>query len=173
MRGGQASHDLVFGLGENPGSLTATVTWPSGIVQTDVPLLVDQLNVISLQDLLVDNSSVVGKYTIQASGLVDWEFKWDVNILGDAQLNEVIFNMASLPTQCQPEESSISLATSSNVELSVSANASGGYTNTMTWRDRPCVPSCFIPFRVKSGHSLATDTNDSDKILRVKICVGN
>lgn len=61
MRGSQSSRDLIYGLGDFQGAITATVTWPSGIVQTDIPLVVDHLNVISLADIQVDNASVVGK----------------------------------------------------------------------------------------------------------------
>ncbi len=172
MRGSQSSRDLMFGLGDYQGPISATVIWPSGIEQTDVPLVMDQINVISLAEIQVNDSSVVGKYIVQASGLVDWQIKWDVNILGDAQFNEVIFNMASIPSQCQPEEASITLA-SNDVELNVSAKASGGFTIVITWRNRPCVPRCKIPFRVKSGNSQQTDTSDSDKNLKVKVCIGN
>jgi hypothetical protein len=173
MRGGQKSRDLVFGLGDYTGPLTASVFWPSGTEQDEVPLTIDELNVISLADITVDDSSVVGKYIVHAGGPVDWEFTWDTNIMGDPAYDEVIFDIGNISTQCQPDLSLVSLAASGDVTLTTSTKAGGGFTHVMTWKDRPCVPNCIIPFWVKSGHNQKTDQSDTAKNLRVRICVGN
>lgn len=170
MRGGQASRDLTFGLGAFDGSVTATVTWPSGVVQSDVPLLLDRLNVIELAPLAIDDPTVVGTYLLQAGGLADWRFSWCTNTVGDPDYDWVIFDMASIPYECQPDFPTINVNTSDDVDLTVEALEGGGYKHVLVWSNRACVPTCNIGFWVSSGSVAQADTSDTLKSLQVKIC---
>ncbi len=171
LRGSQSDRDLVFGLGSNPGPVTATIKWPDGLVQTDVPLLIDQLNTITNSPILVQDTSVTGTYVVKATGLVDWVFTWEVDGPSDPAVDAVLFDLGSIPLQCRPGYSVITDATP-GVTLSYTANATGGYTHVMTWLDRTCVPKCTIPFQVESGMAGQIDTSSTTS-LRIRICIGS
>jgi len=171
MRGGQADRNLHFGLGAYDGPVSATVNWPSGLVQPEVPLLLDQLNLIENTAVVVDDATLVGKYKVQASGLVDWEFAWKTNAAGDPALDTVIFQTAGLPAQCLPELDSIKLGVDDDVSLTCNVSLSGGYSHVLTWANRTCVPTCQIPFKVSSGLAAQADTSDVTANLRIRICI--
>jgi len=171
MRGSQADSDLLFGLGEYSGPVTATVRWPSGLVQPDIPLQVDQLNVIENAPVAVLDATVTSRYTLQQGGLVDWVFSWETDYPSDPELDKVIFDLGSIPSQCQPGMAVLQIGASPDISLSYTAISEGGYSHVMTWSNRPCVPKCTIPFNVSSGVGSQVDVSDL-KQLRIRICAG-
>lgn len=171
MRGGQADPDLLFGLGEYDGPLGATIYWPSGIVQPDVPLVIDQVNVLTNSAVEVIDTTVEARYILRQNGLVDWEFSWETDSPGDPSLDKVIFNMGAIPVQCQPELGNIQGGVDPDVSLAYSVSPSGGYSHVMTWRNRPCVPKCTILYSVESGLGSQFDQSQEEQ-LRVRICAG-
>lgn len=80
------------------------------------------------------------------------------------------FDMASIPSQCQPGYPTITDSTP-NVTLEVTPSAAGGYDIEMVLPNQDCVPTCMIPFQVESGISGQTDLSVT-KLLRVRICAG-
>jgi hypothetical protein len=169
LRGGQASPELIFGLGNYTGLVTAKITWPDGMIQADVPVLIDQLNVISNAPVDVQESTMAGTYLSKPNGLVDWIFTWDVDGPSDPALDAVIFDPVATGPQCLPQVASISSAMS-DVTLTYTANPNGGYTHVMIWEDRECVPNCGVYFDVESGLAGQTDISDVAARLRMRIC---
>lgn len=172
MRGGQASSELIFGLKSIDDTPTATVVWPSGTVQPEVPLLLNQVNVIENAPVIVADATVVGTYQIQPGGLTNWAFTWVTNTVGDPAYDRVIFDLPGIPFQCRPPCGSIDNATE-DVTLTVDAKQGGGYKHYLVWADRPCIPTCDIGFWVSSGSSAQADTSNVKKSLKVKICTSN
>ncbi len=171
MRGSQSSSNLKFGLGEYSGPVTATITWPGGFVQDDIPLVINQLNTISNAAVAVEDSTVTATYSVNSSGLADWVFTWETDGPSDQSLDSVHFDFSSIPAQCQPTVQIIT-ETTSDVSLTYSANPGGGYTHVMTWENRTCVPKCTLPFQVESGWPGETDFSDGSHDLNVRICLG-
>jgi hypothetical protein len=172
MRGGQASRDLLFGLGTYDGAVAATVAWPGGALQVDVPLLLDQMNVIENAPVIVADATVVGTYQIQGVGLANWQFTWETNTVGDPAYDRVIFDIPGIPSQCRPTCGSIDNETE-DVTLTVDAKQGGGYKHYLVWADRPCIPTCSIGFWTSSGSSAQADTSNVKKSLNIKICTSN
>jgi len=174
MRGGQASRDLHFGLGDFDGSVVATVAWPSGYFQTVDSLSIDNLNLVSgPPKMVVDDFNISGTYTVNPNGSVNWIFSWETNIDSDPDLDEVVFNLPAIPPQCQPSNGFVKLGMSPDVSLAISPAAQGGFTHVMTWANRPCVPKCTIPFWVTSAEGINGASSNSTADLRVRVCINN
>jgi hypothetical protein len=135
-------------------------------------LVINQVNTITNEPVQVLDTTVSATYSLNSSGLVDWEFTWETNGPCDPALDTVHFDFSSIPAQCQPANMSITEATSTDVTLSYTALAAGGYSHVLTWKNRTCVPKCTLPFQVESGWTSQTDLSDGSHNLRVRICTG-
>lgn len=172
LRGGQSGSDLTFGLGNYSGPVAATITWPDGLVQANVPLLVDQLNVISNAPVTVQNGTVTGTYKIRSIGTVDWIFTWEVDGPSDPAVDAVHFDTANISSKCMPEFATITSATPGATVKAPVPLTGGGYRHEVVWTDLTCGADCLIPFQVESGIPGQTDISDGMTVLKVAICAG-
>ena len=170
MRGGQSDRNLIFGLGDYSGPVTASVKWPGGHVQDGISLTIDSLTEIEDDTSpTVDDNSVTSTYTGDpVTLLVDWIFTWETDVSCRASLDKVTFDLAGLPPNCQPELSEIS-ATTPGVAHSYEAMPGGAYRHQLIWLDRECVPLCNYDFYVTSGTDQVQD-DSTTKTLRIKVC---
>ena len=168
MRGSQTYRDLVFGLGEESSSATATITWPNGDVWPNMSLEIDKTNVIESWVRIIEGS-VVGSYEVNSDGTVNWVFEWDVNvdIPPHLYLDTVTFDMASIPTDCMPNTSIVT-----RLSRSTRNEDNDYFHHKVKLENRECVPKCNIPFKVKSSNGVTFGESDSYTLLRIRICVG-
>nr|MEE4269521.1 CRTAC1 family protein [Candidatus Krumholzibacteria bacterium] len=166
----QHQADLVFGLGEFAGEVAVNIVWPNGHSQTATFSVLNQYHTVLSDIPRVDNATVQFSRNFQVNSEVeDWVFSWETFGEGIASLDQVIFDLQSVPTRCWPEHSMLSDALNS-VTTVVSELGDGKFLHTLTYTGVECTPRCAIPYTVESAQPSFPNTSDLNS-ASIKFCV--
>jgi len=155
-RGGQNDRDLVFGLDGYSGSVTATIHWPGGFIQSTPPLDIsdeiggEELNTITdMSALSVSNLSATNVIN-PTTGTLNWTISWETNLYGNPALDMLILQEGGHRTSCWPGGRVVTPSTS-GVDHFVEPKAGGGFTHKFILYDEDCIRFCSYYYFVKSG----------------------
>lgn len=173
-RGGQNDRELIFGLGDFSGPVTATVHWLGGNIQEDVPLIISNQSSGETINTITDDtdpaiSEVSASFTVNPVTLkIDWIFSWETDVSCKASLDQVEFDQVGIPTPCWPGWTTVNPATP-DVDHVYAAKQGGGYIHKLKISNQDCTPACSFRFLVSSGTDQA-QVQSSAVFKRVKIC---
>lgn len=172
-RGGQRDRDLIFGLGDHDGPVTATVLWPRGHEQFDVPLFVsdsivgETMNVITDETMVISNLNVA-TVVIPGTMSFDWVFSWDTNAACDPGLDALTIDQAGIANPCLPGWTVLTPATP-GVEHEYAAKPGGGFVHRFIIRNVECNLNCSVRYSAFSAHG-ANQATSAQKTKRVTFC---
>lgn len=172
-RGGQQDRDLVFGLGDYSGPVTATVKWPRGHVQYDIPLFVsgsataDSINTIVDETMVISNLNATS-YVVPGTTLFDWVFSWDTNAACDTSLDVLTFDQVGIQNPCWPGWSVLTPSTP-GVVYSHEPKPGGGYLHQFTIYGQECNLNCSFRYSAFSAMG-ANKAASATKTKQVKFC---
>jgi hypothetical protein len=173
-RGGQNDRELIFGLGEFTGPVSATVRWLGGNIQEVVPLVIsNQISGETLNTIVDDTEPVISEVSATfiaqpVTNTIDWTFTWETDVSCKESLDALIIDQSGLPVTCWPEGTTITPETP-NVDHTYDAKPGGGYIHKFVVENQDCTPSCSFRFSVSSGTD-HTQVSSSVFFKRVKIC---
>lgn len=172
-RGGQRDRDLVFGLGDYSGPVTATVKWPRGHVQYDIPLFIsgpataDSINTIVDETMVISNLNATS-YVVPGTSLFDWVFSWDTNAACDANLDVLTIDQDGIQNPCWPGWTVLTPSTP-GVVYSYGPKPGGGYLHQFTIYGQECNLNC--RFRYSSFSAMgANQATSVTKAKKVQFC---
>ncbi|MBK7049181.1 MAG: CRTAC1 family protein [bacterium] len=172
-RGGQSDRELIFGLGDYSGSVTATVKWPRGHVQSDVPVVVsgpaaaDSVNTIVDETMVISNLNVVA-LVVPGTTMYDWVFSWDTNVACDSSQDVLTFDQVGIQNPCWPGWTALT-PSSPGVVYSYEAKAGGGYLHTFTIYGQACNLNCSFRYWAFSAMG-ANQATSATKSKQIKFC---
>ena len=172
-RGGQRDRDLIFGLGDFSGPVTAAVKWPRGHVQSDISLFVsgsvagDSLNTVIDETMVISNLNATA-YVVPGTTLYDWVFSWDTNSACDTSLDALTIDQAGIQNPCWPGWTVLTPSTP-GVVYTYEPKPGGGYLHQFAIYGQECNLNCSFRYSAFSamGANQATSTT---KTKQVKFC---
>lgn len=173
-RGGQKDRDLVFGLGDYTGSVTATVKWSTGYTQIGVPLVIsdgsanETLNTITDASTPTISNVTVASIIDPVTGTLDWTFTWETDIACDPALDVVTLDQGGISNPCWPGWTVITPNPTGSNHV-YQPKSGGGYTHKLIVNDQDCILNCSFRYSVASGIG-PNQSSSSPKLKRVKFC---
>jgi len=166
----QHEPNLVLGLGDWTGTVTAEVRWSTGRVQA-VTLQRGQYNTVHDDSPVVDDGSVsAGLIYHVDTGEQDWVFEWTTSHAVTASLDKVRILTDGLSEACIPAQTLLTPSLS-GVQHTVTQQQDGTYLHQLIWLSVDCVPRCNIPFEVESGIDQFTSKSRQNHRLNVTSCL--
>ncbi len=167
-RGGQDDNVMTFGLGNWTGDVSVQIKWPGGYVQNEIipGALISPTAPIEIEDKtlpVVQAGSLIANYTVQMNGLLEWTFEWTTDVSSKWERDMVHITG---PGSVGNHNASPMYG---NADVTVVANAGGGYTHTLRVWDVECQPGMYY-FRVKSSTEYYPDGSYQDGSRRVRFC---
>lgn len=170
-RFGQAPHDLIFGIGSASSGLVS-VDWPNGVTESHVVISNTILSTMTPHVPLVNNTSVVGTYTISSSSSANWVFSWitegssdfvEVEILGDPSRMGVcdVFGTGDLLLK--------ELDTNVSVDRVQMPGPGVKFVHVLTWSSVPCEAPCTYSFKVRSQFGASVSESGTHQLF-VSVC---
>ncbi|MDP2325204.1 MAG: FG-GAP-like repeat-containing protein [Gammaproteobacteria bacterium] len=172
-RGGQRDRDLIFGLGDYSGTVTATVKWPRGHVQCDVPLFVsgpataDSINTVVDQTMVISNLNAAS-LIVPGTTMFDWVFSWDTNAACDSSQDVLAFDQVGIQNPCWPGWTVLTPSTP-GVVYSYEPKPGGGYLHQFTIYGQECNLNCSFRYSAFSAMG-ANQATSATKTKRVTFC---
>jgi len=172
-RGGQNDRELTFGLGDYSSTVTATVRWPGGNLQSNVPLVISDQTSEAINIIVDDTAPIVSNVSASyvfnpATGKLDWTFSWETDVSCDPTLDKLTFDQGGIPNPCWPGWTTVTPATAF-VDHSYKAKPGGGYTHEFQLHNIDCIAKCSFRYYVTSGAGSAL--NSCSPITKgVKVC---
>lgn len=172
-RGGQQDRDLIFGLGDYSGPVTATVKWPRGHMQSSIPLFVsgpataDSINTIVDETMVISNLNATS-YVVPGTTLFDWVFSWDTNAACDTSLDVLTIDQAGIQNPCWPGWTVLTPSTP-GVVYSYGPKPGGGYLHQFTIYGQECNLNCSFRYSAFSAMG-ANQATSATKTKQVKFC---
>jgi hypothetical protein len=172
-RGGQQDRDLIFGLGDYSGIVTATVKWPRGHVQSGVPLFVsgpataDSINTVVDETMVISNLNAAS-LIVPGTTLFDWVFSWDTNVACDSSLDVLTFDQVGIQNPCWPGWTVLTPSTP-GVVYTYEPKPGGGYLHTFTIYGQECNLNCSFRYSAFSAMG-ANQATSATKTKRVTFC---
>ncbi len=172
-RGAQNDRELTFGLGSYSSTVTATIQWPGGHVQSDVPLVISDQSSETINAILDDTAPVVSNVSANSvfnpsTGKLDWTFAWETDVSCDPSLDKLTFDQAGISNPCWPGWTTVTPATA-GVSHTYKAKPGGGYTHEFKLFNIDCITKCSFRYYVTSG--VGSYLNSCSPILKgVKVC---
>lgn len=172
-RGGQRDRDLIFGLGDHDGPVTATVLWPRGHEQFDAPLFVsnaivgETMNVITDETMVISNLNVA-TVVIPGTMSFDWVFSWDTNAACDSGLDVLTIDQGGIASPCLPGWTVLTPATP-GVEHEYAAKTGGGFVHRFIIRNVECNLNCSVRYSAFSANGTNQATS-AQKTKRTTFC---
>ncbi|MDP2323292.1 MAG: CRTAC1 family protein [Gammaproteobacteria bacterium] len=172
-RGGQRDRELIFGLGDHDGPVTATVLWPRGHEQFDAPLVVsnaivgETMNVITDETMVISNLNVA-TVVIPGTMSFDWVFSWDTNAACDSGLDVLTIDQVGIANPCLPGWTVLTPATP-GVEHEYAAKPGSGFVHRFIIRNVECNLNCSVRYSAFSA-SGTNQATSAQKTKRVPFC---
>ncbi len=172
-RGGQQARDLIFGLGDYSGTVTATVKWPRGHVQSDIPMFVSGPATADSTNTVVDETMVISNLNatsivVPGTTLFDWVFSWDTNEACDSSLDVLTFDQAGIQNPCWPGWTTLT-PSSPGVVYTYEPKPGGGYLHRFTVYGQECNLNCSFSYWAFSAMG-ANKATSVTKTKQVKFC---
>ena len=163
-RGGQRSHDVVFGLGDWNGEVLVFVRWPNGVQQmeTYTGSQLNQVHQVSdeTDPTVLDATVACSKEYIPGGG-IRWTFTWKTQYRSRAELDRVEISGGDFgnPSVYQ------------GADGVVTKNTDGTYSHQVSFTHR-CYQSTNIEYTVHSCTDLISSTS-ATHTAKVKFCFSN
>lgn len=172
-RGGQQDRDLIFGLGDYSGTVTATVKWPRGHVQSGIPLFVsgpaaaDSINTVVDETMVISNLNATS-YVVPGTTLFDWVFSWETNVACDSNLDVLTIDQAGIQNPCWPGWTTLTPSTP-GIVYTYEPKPGGGYLHKFTIYGQDCNLGCSFRYSAFSAMG-ANHATSATKTKLVKFC---
>jgi len=172
-RGSQNDRELTFGLGAYASTVTATVRWPGGNVQNNVPLVVSNQTSETVNTIMDDTAPIVSAASAisvfnPSTGKMDWTFSWETDVSCDPSLDKLTFDQSGISNPCWPGWTTVT-PTTAGVDHSYNAKPGGGYTHEFKLYNIDCIAKCSFRYYMTSG--AGTALNSCSPITKgIKIC---
>ncbi len=165
-RESQASRDLVFGLGEYNGALTAEIHWPLGRTQSYPISAINQLvTIVEPVSFTIDDDDVKFTMVVGAGGVVKWQFDWTTDNWTVASLDQV--TIIGDPDGCMADTTILrpgdADVTHSLIYTVDPVDGKIYYHHRLTFTNAPCDPSCEIEYMVGSDNGMWVGLVQSDE----------
>jgi hypothetical protein len=166
---GRADHTFLLGVG-SASTLSCTIYWASGRVQTGVSLTLNAVNEITEPvAVAIPTGSTSATYELRPDATIDWIFRWSTDVRTDLQLDQVNLDVDGMGAPCHPMIDWLR-AGDSGVECRQWRDTSGVFRHELRWKNRPCIP-CVYDFTAESGRHPGSTTTSESKTLRIKLCI--
>lgn len=168
----QHEADLVFGLGNYVGWVSAQITWPNGHIQSQGNLRSKQFHSLVDDSPIVDNGTVSFNRVYHVnSGLEDWVFTWETINSSLAALDKIVFDYSGVSETCPPGCPEINEQIN-GVTVTIIPLGQGRFKHCLTMVDVRCQGRCSIHYTVESSMGGSVSTSASH-FIRSKTCFVN
>jgi hypothetical protein len=166
---GGADQTALLGIG-SATSVTCSIYWPSGRVQTNVVLNANTVNEITESDQVsILTNSTSATYELRPDITIDWVFRWTTDFRTDPQLDKVMLDIEGMGQPCYPDVDELK-AGDPNVVVSQWRDATGKFQHELRWQNRPCISPCVYDFEASSSRRLGAIATSETKTLRIRVC---